>query len=78
MGSVNVDKTFLQDVARNRQEMIYFLGHVNQFYLPPTQYMTNRYIGLLLSGKKKLLRLSELVSDWVPPQSQFMKMPDIM
>lgn len=73
----NVDKHFIEDVARNKEEMLYILAHVRKYFLPPGQFLTNKYIGQILSGKKKLILASQVTSTWVPPSSPYFKMEDI-
>lgn len=58
MNRETITKTDLEDLVRNKEELIFFFEHSNQLYLPPRQWITNKYLGLLLSGEKKLLRMN--------------------
>lgn len=75
--NVKTDRAFIEDIAKNKREMIYFLSHVSEFFLPPSKYLTNKFIGQILAGKKKMLKVSDLKSSWIPPQSQYVKLADI-
>lgn len=77
MNTVTITKTDLEDRLRNKEELVYFFEFIGQYYLPPDSYVSNHYLGQLLSGEKKLLRLNEMASTWVPPHTPFLRVRDM-
>lgn len=75
--TVTLTKNVLEQNVRNRAEMLYLLEHVKRFYLPPENFMTNRYISALLTGKKKLLKIDDVSSFWCPPMTPYFTITDV-
>lgn len=47
-------------------------------YMPPKAWLTHKYLGKLLSGEKKLLRMDQLRTNWTPPTTPFLTLVDIL
>lgn len=77
MSKVTINKVQLQDLVRNRDELLFAFEHIHQYYLPPENFLTNKYLGMVLRGEKLLFKLDKLSSYWVPPQSPYLTVSDI-
>lgn len=72
-----VSKRDIEDLVNNKEELIYFFEHLNNAYLPPSKYVTHRYLGSLLKGEKKCIRVRDITSTWTPKVSPFLTVPDL-
>jgi hypothetical protein len=77
MDGVNLTKATLEENVRNKSELLYLLEHVQRCYLPPPTFLTSRYLSALLSGKKKVLKVDEVISFWTPPVTPYFTVSDV-
>lgn len=72
-----VTKGDIEELVHNKDELVYFFAFTNRLFLPPKNFLTHRYLAMLLSGEKRLLRVDEVVSNWIPPCSPYITVRDI-